>query len=90
MDACRRMQSPGHWAEQAGSPSRRDGSGPARPDTFLRHLTDLAPNIVRTRLANMIEGFSSPAMTYEGYISVLERQSLPETAAALRELFAGD
>jgi hypothetical protein len=26
------------------------------PDTFLRHLTDLAPNIVRTRLAMMIKG----------------------------------
>jgi hypothetical protein len=35
----------------------------------------------------MIEGFSNPAMTHEEYISVLERQSLPETAAALRELF---
>ena len=60
------------------------------PDTFLRHLIDLAPNIVRTRLATMIEGFSNPAMTHEEYISVLERQSLPETAAALRELFAAD
>jgi hypothetical protein len=35
----------------------------------------------------MINGFSNPAMTNEEYISVLERQSLPETAAALRELF---
>jgi hypothetical protein len=60
------------------------------PDTFLRHLIDLAPNIVRTRLATMIEGFSNPAMTNEEYISVLERQSLPETAAVLRELFAAD
>jgi len=57
------------------------------PDTFLRHLIDLAPNIVRTRLATMIEGFKNPATTNEEYISVLERQSLPETAAALRELF---
>ena len=60
------------------------------PDTFLRHLIDLAPNIVRIRLATMIERFSNPAMTNEEYISVLERQSLPETAAALRELFAAD
>ena len=63
-------------------------SGYQHPDTFLRHLIDLAPNIVRARLATMIEGFSNPAMTHEEYISVLERQSLPETAAALRELFA--
>jgi hypothetical protein len=52
------------------------------PDTFLRHLIDLAPNIVRARLAAMIEGFKNPAMTNEEYISVLERKSLPETAAA--------
>jgi predicted nucleic acid-binding protein len=57
---------------------------------FLRNLIDLAPNIVRARLATMINGFSNPAMTYEEYISVLERQSLPETAAALRELFAAE
>jgi PIN domain len=60
------------------------------PDTFLRHLIDLAPNIVRIRLATMIGGFSHPAMTHEEYISVLERQSLPETAAALRDLFDAD
>jgi hypothetical protein len=38
----------------------------------------------------MIQEFSNPAMTHEEYISVLERQSLPETAAALRELFAAE
>src|SRR5882724_11591289 len=52
------------------------------PDAFLRHLIDLAPNIVRARLATMTKGLSNPAMTHEEYISVLERQSLPETAAA--------
>lgn len=57
---------------------------------LLRHLIDLAPNIVRSRLATMIGGFSNPEMTYEEYISLLERQSLPETAAALRELFAAE
>jgi len=60
------------------------------PDIFLRHLIDLSPNIVRARFAAMITRFSNPAMTNEEYISVLERQSLPETAAALRELFAAD
>lgn len=60
------------------------------PDKFLRHLIDLAPNIVRSRLAAMIEGFRNPAMTSAKYISVLERQSLPESAATLRELFAAD
>ncbi len=60
------------------------------PDTFLRHLIDLAPNTVRTRLMAMVKGLANPAMTHQEYISVLERQSLPETAAALRELFAAD
>jgi predicted nucleic acid-binding protein len=60
------------------------------PDTFLRHLIDLAPNIVRTRLGEMVAKYANPAMTIEEYVSVLERQSLPETAAALRELFSAD
>lgn len=60
------------------------------PDTFLCHLIDLAPNIARARLATMIEALANPPMTHEEYISVLERQSLPETAAALRELFTAD
>jgi hypothetical protein len=38
----------------------------------------------------MIERFSNPALTNEEYISVLERQAFPETAAAVRELFAAD
>lgn len=60
------------------------------PDTFLRHLIDLAPNIVRLRLEQMITKLSKPAMVPEEYVSILERQSLPEAAAALRELFASD
>lgn len=60
------------------------------PDTFLRYLIDLAPNIVRTRLEEMVARYKNPAMTIEEYISVLERQPLPETAAALRELFLSD
>jgi predicted nucleic acid-binding protein len=39
---------------------------------------------------DLIEGLSNPAMTNEDYVSVLERQSLPETAAVLRELFDAD
>lgn len=56
------------------------------PDTFLRHLIDLAPNVVRIRLLEMIAKLRKPPTTVAGYIEVLERQSLPETAAALREL----
>lgn len=58
------------------------------PDTFLRHLIDFAPNVVRTRLLEMIEKLRNPPTTVVAYIETLERQSLPETAAALRELLA--
>lgn len=56
------------------------------PDTFLRHLIDLAPNLVLSRLLTMIEALRRPAMSANDYIAMLERQSLPESAAALRGL----
>lgn len=58
------------------------------PDTFLRHLIDLAPNVVRARLLAMIERLKHPPTAVSDYIAILERQSLPEAAAALRELLA--
>jgi predicted nucleic acid-binding protein len=57
------------------------------PDTFLRHLIDLDPNRVRDRLTDMVERLERPSMTVDAYIDMLERQSLPDTAAALRDLF---
>jgi hypothetical protein len=57
------------------------------PDTFLRHLIDLAPGPVRARIEEMVNALKNPPMTIEDYISLLERHSLPESAAALRELF---
>jgi len=56
------------------------------PDTFLRHLIDLSPNFVGARLRQMIAGFKRPPMSIDSYITLLERQSLPESAAVLREL----
>lgn len=56
------------------------------PDTFLRHLIDLAPGAVRARLLMLVSRLANPPSTIAAYISTLERQSLPETAAALREL----
>lgn len=58
------------------------------PDTFLRHLIDLAPSVFRARLAAAVSALKQPPMTVLEYIALLERQSLPESAAALRELFA--
>jgi len=60
------------------------------PDTFLRHLIDLAPNVVRARLAFSVRVLKRPQMKVEEYIAMIERQSLPESAAALRELFDTD
>jgi hypothetical protein len=57
-----------------------------RPDTFLRHLIDLDPNRVRDRLTDMVQRLERPSMTVDAYIDVLERQSLPDTAAALRAI----
>jgi hypothetical protein len=57
------------------------------PDTFLRHLIDLDPNRVRDRLTEMVQRLERPSMTVDAYIDMLQRQSLPDTAAALRDLF---
>lgn len=58
------------------------------PDTFLRHLVDLSPAVVRTRVAAMLAAWANPPTTPELFIGHLERCGLPETASALRELFA--
>lgn len=60
------------------------------PDTFLRHLIDLAPTVVRARLENAATMLKRPPLTIEEYIAMIERQSLPESAAALRELFGSE
>ena len=58
------------------------------PDVFLRHLIDLNPAIVRARVQAMLAAWKQPPNTAEQFIGFLERSGLPETAAALRELFA--
>lgn len=60
------------------------------PDTFLRHLIDLAPNVVRSRLEEMVARLANPAMTINQYIAALERQSLPESAATFRDIFGAE
>lgn len=58
------------------------------PDVFLRHLIDLNPATVRARVQAMLAAWHQPPNTVEHFIGFLERCGLPETAAALRELFA--
>ena len=61
---------------------------PQHPDTFLRHLVDLAPAMVRGRIERMLAAWSHPPTEPDTFIGHLERCGLPETAAALRDLFA--
>jgi predicted nucleic acid-binding protein len=58
------------------------------PDVFLRHLVDLQPAQVRARIEQMLLGWRQPPNTPEAFIDTLERAGPPDTAAALRELFA--
>jgi predicted nucleic acid-binding protein len=62
--------------------------GAQHPDVFLRHLIDLNPATVRARVQAMLAAWKQPPNTAEQFIGSLERCGLPETAAALRELFA--
>lgn len=58
------------------------------PDVFLRRLVDLHPALVRARIEQMLKGWRQPPNTPGAFIDTLERAGLPDTAAALRELFA--
>lgn len=58
------------------------------PDVFVRYLVGLQPALVRARIEQMLQGWRKPPNTPEAFIDALERAGLPDTAAALRELFA--
>jgi hypothetical protein len=55
------------------------------PDEFLRHLLDLSPaTIIRTVQETRLS-LKNPPKDSEEYLTILERQSLPQTVAYLRE-----
>lgn len=56
------------------------------PDQFVRHLVDLAPGPVCVAVKTHRLGLRNPPKTIAQYLETLERQALPETVAALREL----
>jgi hypothetical protein len=60
------------------------------PDVFLRHLVDLDSATVRACVQSMLGSWRNPPTTPEEFCSFLERGSLPDTAAALRELFGAN
>lgn len=64
------------------------GIYPQHPDIFLRHLIDLEPATVRRRMETMLARWVNPPTTPEVFIDHLERCGLPDSAAALREIFA--
>lgn len=58
------------------------------PDVFLRRLVDQQPALVRACVEQMLKGWRQPPNTPAAFIDTLERAGLPDTAAALRGLFA--
>jgi len=55
------------------------------PDEFVAHLIDIAPTQVCAAVATIRARLQRPPRTAIEYIDILERQRLPQTAAALRD-----
>lgn len=55
------------------------------PDEFLRHLLDLAPAKVIETVLETRRSLKNPPKNSNEYLSILEKQSLPQTCAYLRE-----
>ena len=63
----------------------RYGIDAQHPDEFLRHLLDLSPaKIIRTVQETRLS-LKNPPKCAEEYLAILEKQSLPQTVAYLRE-----
>ena len=56
------------------------------PDAFLLQLIDLAPDVVRSRVEQMLRGWQRPPNTTDAFIGALERTGLPGSAATLQIL----
>lgn len=55
------------------------------PDGFLRHLLDLAPAKVIATVQETRRSLKNPPKNSSEYLAILEKQSLPQTCAYLRE-----
>lgn len=55
------------------------------PDEFLRHLLDLAPAKVIATIQETRKSLKNPPKSPSEYLAILEKQSLPQTCAYLRE-----
>lgn len=55
------------------------------PDDFLRHLLDLSPSRVIRTVQETRLSLKCPPKNCEEYLAILEKQSLPQTVAYLRD-----
>lgn len=55
------------------------------PDDFLRHLLDLNPSRVMRTVQETRLSLKHPPKNSEEYLAILEKQSLPQTVAYLRD-----
>lgn len=55
------------------------------PDDFLRYLIDLSPSKVIRTVQETRLSLKSPPKNSEEYLAILEKQSLPQTVAYLRD-----
>jgi len=59
------------------------------PDEFIVHLVDLSPSLVMAAAQRHRESLKSPPKTVAEYLEMLERESLAETVAVLRDYMVG-
>lgn len=55
------------------------------PDLFIRYLLDLAPPMIIRTIQETRQSLKNPPKSAFEYLAILEQQSLPQTAAYLRE-----
>lgn len=61
------------------------GMDAQHPDDFLRHLLDLSPARIMPTIQETRLSLKNPPKNSEEYLTILEKQSLPQTVAYLRE-----
>lgn len=55
------------------------------PDEFLRHLLDLSPAKIMRTVQETRLSLKNPPKSSDEYLAILEKQSLPQTVACLKE-----
>jgi len=63
---------------------------PQHPDEFITQLIEWSPSIVCAAIHRLRVSLKNPPIHLEDYLSILERQFLPRSAAALRTYLIDD